>query len=779
MIQPTLTIYVPNHCPTSTVEVILSQICAQSLKSIQILISGYRDAHTTKRFQDILSANNYELTALDFFGENRAGAFLDLNSAINNSKGKYFLIVDDAVSLLDNEFIDKTISLLECNPMSVLCHASHVQANSIDSDAPARILKLLGREYWCELYGLIRTDAIRQVDGCFENPLIILVQMATLGPFISIGSKNQVTKKGVFAFDLQKETISYSKFNIADFLKDSYATYAAFFSSFERHEYYERKGIFIDVIFRNPKFREVIRDHYGLTKNSTDDTYTCFLVDGVISSDSEVFHCEGNSLQNFTVQGLSAGLEVRNQKVLNEFSPSSSQRKAIVSAHFRPSPPKDGAENRALQTLKAIKSIGFEVVFFSVVSDQWSYSVISHIENALGVKVVLFAGGVKEYKHVSMFHKPHQPAWFYATPGTRRYFHEVYSRVKPSLTWVNYASLSKLVIGQEYRFSTNVIDTIDLLSLNSKMASHVWRHLGKIKAPFNADEVDPILLDENFYHDLGLEPDDKEFDVYDSFDHCVAISKREADILGARLKHSKVHYLPFTFDARNIDNSYSQNPVFAIGPNQFNFQGYLYFVKRVLPLIRQRNPDFKLQVIGTGCSYLAGAEGIELSGFIPDIESVYAKSKFAICPLIGATGQQLKVLEAMSFGLPVIALKNVAERCPIYHGINGLVANNAEEFAEYTLQLFNDADMCSRLGKAARQTIIDEYNNEVLKDKLEFIVTGTREKSFFVPPVYYIRAKHIWIDLKTEFYFFRHHTVRKNKNVKFALKVLRKAKSLI
>ena len=45
------------------------------------------------------------------------------------------------------------------------------------------------------------------------------------------------------------------------------------------------------------------------------------------------------------------------------------------------------------------------------------------------------------------------------------------------------------------------------------------------------------------------------------------------------------------------------------------------------------------------CEQLAPVNGVELSGFVPDLTSIYTNSCFAICPLIGGTGQQVKIVD--------------------------------------------------------------------------------------------------------------------------------------
>ena len=82
------------------------------------------------------------------------------------------------------------------------------------------------------------------------------------------------------------------------------------------------------------------------------------------------------------------------------------------------------------------------------------------------------------------------------------------------------------------------------------------------------------------------------------------------------------------------------------------------------------------------------------------------------------TGQQIKIVEAMAHGVPVVALRDSAERSPLQHGISGLVANNADEFGDYTIRLWNDADLCRKLGDAARETIAREFSRTRLAERL-------------------------------------------------------------
>lgn len=188
---------------------------------------------------------------------------------------------------------------------------------------------------------------------------------------------------------------------------------------------------------------------------------------------------------------------------------------------------------------------------------------------------------------------------------------------------------------------------------------------------------------------------------------------------------TKVIFIPITYEPQYIQNDYSGPALFTTGPNPFNVQGYFYFVKRVLPLVRSQAPSFCLQVTGHCCQQVGPERNIVLSGFVADLRPVYEAARFLACPVFGGTGQQGKIVEAMAHGLPVVALRAAAARSPLRHGVNGLVAENAEEFAEHVLRLWHDRQLCRRLGEAARDTVAAEVAPARLTKALSSLVAGS------------------------------------------------------
>ncbi|NJM27253.1 MAG: glycosyltransferase family 4 protein [Pseudanabaena sp. RU_4_16] len=214
-----------------------------------------------------------------------------------------------------------------------------------------------------------------------------------------------------------------------------------------------------------------------------------------------------------------------------------------------------------------------------------------------------------------------------------------------------------------------------------------------------------------------------EFDIYDRYSTTIAITLREADIIRNNTSKTHVVSIPMMQELSLIQNSYSGSAIFPVGPNPFNLQGYFYFLKRILPQVLQQVPSFRMQVTGSIWNNISldKVDGVDFSGFVPDLAAEYAQSRFLICPVFGGTGQQVKIVEAMAHGLPVVALKDAARRSPLQHQINGLVAENAEEFSECVIRLWEDRNLCRQLGYAARDTIASQYSEDSLCKSLALV----------------------------------------------------------
>jgi glycosyltransferase involved in cell wall biosynthesis len=148
-------------------------------------------------------------------------------------------------------------------------------------------------------------------------------------------------------------------------------------------------------------------------------------------------------------------------------------------------------------------------------------------------------------------------------------------------------------------------------------------------------------------------------------------------------------------------------------------------------MIRSARSDFALTVTGHCAGIVSAEPNVDVVSFVENLDTLYRTAPFTICPILGKTGQQVKILESMARGVPVVATEHAAEGSPIEHGVNGFVAATPDDFAEYVLKLWSDRDLCARLGSHAIRTIRERHSPRLLAERLSTLLT---DDSVVQPP---------------------------------------------
>jgi len=410
-------------------------------------------------------------------------------------------------------------------------------------------------------------------------------------------------------------------------------------------------------------------------------------------------------------------------------------------------PPRTGAHKRCLEMIAGLREIGCEVTLASSTlstDNEWQSSSIQGLKTNIVKDVHVYQATAADHRFIRRLRKfyardyrfiwrlknfypfarsePPLNSVLYSPPGMRRWFKDVLGESAPDAVLMNYAYWDGLLNHRKLKSVLRIIDTIDIISLNARMQQAVRESLS---FPLRVNDIDGHVLKEGFFKEGGFTASREEFHIYDKYNYSIAITTQEADLIKRRTRKTKVVLIPMTQQTIYLSNSYTGPALFPVGPNLFNTQGYLYFVNKVLPKVRKEVPSFSLQVTGFYDNIIPPdlVEGIIFRGFVSELRTVYESSKFVVCPVFGGTGQQVKIVEAMAHGVPVIALREAAGRSPLRHRVNGLVANDADEFADYVIQLWSDEDLCRQLGNAARETIAAEFSRSSLLEGLSAIIS--------------------------------------------------------
>ncbi len=146
---------------------------------------------------------------------------------------------------------------------------------------------------------------------------------------------------------------------------------------------------------------------------------------------------------------------------------------------------------------------------------------------------------------------------------------------------------------------------------------------------------------------------------------------------------------------------------------QHNIDALKWFISEVMPLIRQEIPDAKLTLLGKDApDWLKGLhhEGIELKGYVPEVQPYLNKAGIYIAPLFVGAGIRIKILEAMAMELPVVATPVSTEGIHANEENGLFVRENPRDTAVAIIALMKNPEHARAAGRQAREFVLKNFS---------------------------------------------------------------------
>jgi glycosyltransferase involved in cell wall biosynthesis len=143
--------------------------------------------------------------------------------------------------------------------------------------------------------------------------------------------------------------------------------------------------------------------------------------------------------------------------------------------------------------------------------------------------------------------------------------------------------------------------------------------------------------------------------------------------------------------------------------NEMNVQGLLWLSQAVMPLLLRAMPGVRVAVAGGVCSATPDLPWVVKLGVVEGLEAVYAVSRLVVNPVRSGTGLNIKSVEAMGFGMPLLATSSGARGLEAAQGHAMAVADSPEAFAQTAVALLADTHALVRLSQGA-QTFARAWN---------------------------------------------------------------------
>lgn len=179
-----------------------------------------------------------------------------------------------------------------------------------------------------------------------------------------------------------------------------------------------------------------------------------------------------------------------------------------------------------------------------------------------------------------------------------------------------------------------------------------------------------------------------EIQLLELFDTVVVISNEEKYLFSQFTKKDVAlitHPLPNKF--LNSNETKEFDIIYLGSNNAHNITGAKWFFEKVYPLLPN---TVKILVIGGVTASIDDYPNVTKIKFAENLDTYYANAKMAVCPIFSGTGLKIKVIEALSYGLPIVCTEKGIDGMNNKTDNGCLVTDDAVQFAANIEKLLSD-----------------------------------------------------------------------------------------
>lgn len=220
-----------------------------------------------------------------------------------------------------------------------------------------------------------------------------------------------------------------------------------------------------------------------------------------------------------------------------------------------------------------------------------------------------------------------------------------------------------------------------------------------------------------------------EADFARQFDKVLLISAHDLNAIEQSRPLENVFFNPHGVDYKyfTADQSIEKraNSLIFTGNMNYvpNIDAIQYFYTEIFPQIQQEIPDTELWIVGknssTSLTLLSRDPAVHVMGHVPDLRDYMNQAQIALAPIRIGAGLQNKVLEGMSMSLPMVLTSVANEGIKAIPNKNILIGDTPESFASQVINLLKDNTKRDKIGRAAREFIVNNWSWEKHFDELE------------------------------------------------------------
>lgn len=239
------------------------------------------------------------------------------------------------------------------------------------------------------------------------------------------------------------------------------------------------------------------------------------------------------------------------------------------------------------------------------------------------------------------------------------------------------------------------------------MEAQIWKRLARNQSNF---------LSKLYFYSQAKRMSQWEKRLSSQFDGIVTVSPEDSRFAKTNYHLSNVlGHVP-----TGVDTVYFSNNRKAAHPKRIGFLGsmdwmpneeaVLWFVKEILLLIHQVDPDIEFFIIGRAPTKTLQAlatqnNKITLTGTVEDVRPWVTGCSAMVVPLKSGGGTRIKIPEAIAMGTPVVSTRIGAEGLGLTPGSHLLIADEADFFAQEVIRLLHDKPLQNEISNRALEYV--------------------------------------------------------------------------
>lgn len=201
-------------------------------------------------------------------------------------------------------------------------------------------------------------------------------------------------------------------------------------------------------------------------------------------------------------------------------------------------------------------------------------------------------------------------------------------------------------------------------------------------------------------------------------DLTVAIQENEEVYFRNLLNHSSTQCITLGDMVEFHKGKVTDNKVFGFigAENDANVLGIEWLIKNILPIVLEKEPDSRCIIAGGICDLIKDSPYYKKMGRVGNLQEYYEQISFSINPIQNGTGLNIKGIEALSYGKPLVSTQ-VGAKGLLNAESAMIVCKGAEEFIDAIVLLLKDRERRQSMSQAAERFIYkyNEKNQAILK----------------------------------------------------------------